>query len=282
MARRFIRKRNQPLNRFKNVLIVTDLDGTLLDSTKNIGEQTKSVIEYFISEGGRLTFATGRLVASLESLRNKLIWNAPVIFANGSQVYDYETEKLLWECNIPNEKRAFLQSILSDFPGTCMEVYRHLHCNMININEISTRHAKGFGFGYVESSNIADVEGDVAKVLFTNSHEVLEKIRDRIESESSDLKVRFSNDVFLEVFSAETDKGKGTLRLAEYLGIDKKDVYTAGDQENDFDLLNAAAVSFAPANAVPSVRAVADIILPDNDHNTIAALIGHLSDRYPL
>ena len=269
------------MNRFKNVLIVTDLDGTLLDSTKNIGAETKSAIEYFISEGGNFTFATGRLVASFEALRNKLIWNAPVIFANGSQIYDYKTEKLIFECNIPNEKRAYLQQILSDFPGTCMEVYRHLHCDMININDISIKHAKGFGFGYVEQKDISFVDGNIAKVLFTNSHERLEKIRDRIEAEAPEFKVRFSNDVFLEVFSAHTDKGKGVLTLAELLGVDRKDIYTAGDQENDFDLLGSAEVAFAPENAVSSVKASADVVLPDNDHNTIAALISYISDRYP-
>ena len=141
-----------------------------------------------------------------------------------------------------------------------MEVYRHLHCDMININDISINHAKGFGFGYVERNNIFEVDGDIAKILFTNSRDVLEKIRDKIEAETSELNVRFSNDVFLEVFNAETDKGKGVLTLADILGIDRCDIYTAGDQENDLDLLAAAEIAFAPKNAVPSVIASADVV----------------------
>ena len=270
------------MNRFKDVLIVTDLDGTLLNSTKNIGAETRNAIEYFISEGGNFTFATGRLVASFESLRNKLLWNAPVIFANGSQIYDYKTQELLFECNIPNSKRQYLQNVLSTFPGTCMEVYRHLHCDMLNVNDISIRHSKGFGFGYTEQNDIYSVDGDIAKVLFTNSNEILEKIRGKIEAEVPELKVRFSNDVFLEVFSAETDKGKGVLKLAEILGVDRKDIYTAGDQENDLDLLASAQTAFAPENAVDSVKISADVVLPDNDHNTIAALIAYISKLYPV
>ncbi|MBE6937196.1 MAG: Cof-type HAD-IIB family hydrolase [Ruminococcaceae bacterium] len=270
------------MNRFKNVLIVTDLDGTLLNSQKNIDVRTREAMDYFMAEGGSFTFATGRLVASFEGVRKKLKWNAPVVFANGSQIYDYSTEKLLWECDLPDSERAYLQTLLNENPGTCLEVYRHMHCSMVNLNDISRRHARGFGFGFEEKASLEEVEGNIAKVLFTNEHSVLEGIRDRIEAEKKNLNVRFSNDVFLEVFSADTDKGRGTLMLAELLGIDKKDIYTAGDQENDLDLLGAAEIAFAPENAVNSVKAAADIILPDNDSDTIAALIEHLCTRYPL
>ena len=281
MTRRFLRKLVLELNRFEHVLIVTDLDGTLLDSNKNVGEKTKSAVDYFISQGGNFTFATGRLVASFESARKKLRWNAPVVFANGCQIYDYSTEKMLWECCIPDEYRPGLQKVLDSFPGTCLEVYRHLHCDMIRINEISRIHASKFGFGFETPEDIFGVSGGMTKVLFTNEHSVLERIRDVIESEMPGLKVRFSNDVFLEVFSSATDKGCGTLRLAEMLGVSRKDIYTAGDQENDLDLLGAAAIAFAPENAVPRVRRAADVILPDNDSDTIAALIGHLCRIYP-
>ena len=269
------------MNRFEKVLIVTDLDGTLLDSTKNIGTETKEAIEYFISEGGYFTFATGRLVASLESIRNKLIWNAPVIFANGSHIYDYKTEKIIWDCTIPNDKRAYLQNILSEFPGTCMEVYRHMHCDMINVNDISINHAKGFGFGYDVPKDIFEVEDGIYKILFTNTHEALEKIREKITAEEPSLNVCFSNDVYLEVFSSKTDKGIGARVLADILGVKSEDIYTVGDQENDLDLLRSASLAFAPENAVESVKSVADIILPDNNHNTIAALISCISKRYP-
>ena len=42
-----------------------------------------------------------------------------------------------------------------------------------------------------------------------------------------------------------------------------------------------SAIAFAPENAVPRVRRAADVILPDNDSDTIAALIGHLCRIYP-
>ncbi|MBR4941274.1 MAG: HAD family phosphatase [Clostridia bacterium] len=269
------------MKRFNKVLIVTDLDGTLLDSNKNVGKATSEAIEYFMSEGGCFTFATGRLVASFEGVRKKLNWNAPVIFANGCQIYDYNTESILWECSIPETRRQYLQDLLDSYPGTCLEVYRHLRCDMLKLNEISTLHASKFGFGFNQPDNIFEVDSPITKVLFTNEHSVLEQIRDRIEAEAPDLNVRFSNDVFLEVFSAETDKGKGTLRLAELMEISADDIYTAGDQENDLDLLGAAKIAFCPENAVDKVKAASDIVLPDNDHDTIGALIRELCLRYP-
>ena len=45
---------------FKDVLIVTDLDGTLLDDKKNIAPEDIAAINEFRNEGGYFAAATGR------------------------------------------------------------------------------------------------------------------------------------------------------------------------------------------------------------------------------
>ena len=45
-------------------------------------------------------------------------------------------------------------------------------------------------------------------------------------------------------------------------------------------LLQAAKLSFAPENAVDAIKERADIILPDNDSDMMAALISHLDSIY--
>ena len=64
------------MGKFANVLIVTDLDGTLLDHEKNIGAASREAIRYFMSEGGLFTFATGRLYQSFMGICKKLPFNA--------------------------------------------------------------------------------------------------------------------------------------------------------------------------------------------------------------
>ena len=50
------------MGKFDGILLCTDLDDTLLTTDKRISDENKQAIEYFMSEGGLFTFATGRVV----------------------------------------------------------------------------------------------------------------------------------------------------------------------------------------------------------------------------
>ena len=47
--------------KFSGITILTDMDGTLLDSNKKISEKNLNMIEYFRQNGGTFTIASGRL-----------------------------------------------------------------------------------------------------------------------------------------------------------------------------------------------------------------------------
>ena len=48
------------------VLLVSDFDDTLVDRKKHLPERTKAALEWFVSQGGLFTLASGR---GLESVR---------------------------------------------------------------------------------------------------------------------------------------------------------------------------------------------------------------------
>ena len=60
----------------------------------------------------------------------------------------------------------------------------------------------------------------------------------------------------LELNPKGCTKGTGVLRLCELLGIKRENVYCVGGNENDISMLEVSAVPFAPANAIPGVKAV--------------------------
>jgi len=55
------------------------------------------------------------------------------------------------------------------------------------------------------------------------------------------------------------------------------DVVAVGDNYNDREMLQAAGLGVAMANAEPEIRAVADRIIPSNDEDGIAALLAAFS-----
>ncbi|MGL5689126.1 MAG: HAD hydrolase family protein, partial [Weissella cibaria] len=63
----------------------------------------------------------------------------------------------------------------------------------------------------------------------------------------------------LEFMHKDATKGSGLLALAELLGIDRSETMALGDQQNDLTMIEAAGLGVAMGNAVPEVKAIADV-----------------------
>ena len=63
------------------------------------------------------------------------------------------------------------------------------------------------------------------------------------------------------------------LRLAEHLGVKRKDIYCVGDNQNDIPMLSVSAVPFAPANCADAVRYFSPVIVKSSDDHCIADII---------
>ena len=79
------------------VLLVSDFDDTLVDRKKHLPERTKAALEWFVSQGGLFTLASGRGLESVRLQAPGLPIGAPVIVANGTQIYDLSRENMLFE-----------------------------------------------------------------------------------------------------------------------------------------------------------------------------------------
>ena len=268
------------MGKFSGVLIATDLDGTLLDSTKKVGAASLEAIRYFMAEGGRFTFSTGRLYQSFTAIADIVPYNAPVIFANGAQIVDLSTTEVIYERPLEEDAIDICREVLANFPGAAAELYAHKRSGVVRCNPISAKHMIDFQIEHSLHEDPAEFARPWSKILFTEETETLREIAEFVRERYTKATVCFSSKYFLEVFHSSVDKGRSTHKLAEILGISRDDIYTSGDQENDLALLQAAKIAFAPENALPSVKEQVDVILPDNDHDMMAALIAYLDQRY--
>ena len=92
---------------FKNVIIMTDLDGTLLDDKKNISPRDMDSINEFCDKGGMFSIATGRGYSMAKPIADKLSLRIPAVIFNGSAVYDFTAEEFLWQCEVTQRAREF-------------------------------------------------------------------------------------------------------------------------------------------------------------------------------
>ena len=67
------------MGRFDGVMILSDMDGTLLGTDHQLGEANVQAARYFMEQGGRFSVATGRVKRAMEFFMPRLQLNAPAV-----------------------------------------------------------------------------------------------------------------------------------------------------------------------------------------------------------
>ena len=93
-----------------------------------------------------------------------------------------------------------------------------------------------------------------------DEHVVLDEVR-RLGLEVTLVRNRHE----LMVLPAGVTKGTGLVSALSALGRSRHDTIAVGDTENDHSLLDVAEIGVAVANAVPSLKAQADVVLEERD-----------------
>lgn len=245
------------MGKYDGILICSDLDGTLVDSKGVISKENIDAIEYFIKNGGRFSLSTGRSPRYAKKLeKNGLYCNAPIIALNGSMIYDIQKEKVLYQNPMDYDKISDITEFLNEYGLYLNEAVYHSADTVENFEDI--------------------IDRVLYKILFVckDSHSA-KKFRKALEEKYSEgFFIVNSWDAGVEILDEKSKKGDCVLKMRELLDVGK--IVCVGDYENDISMLLAADVSYAVANAIPSVKEAATHITVSNDENALAVIINEL------
>lgn len=266
--------------KFKNVLLATDFDGTLTDESGKIPQANIDAITYFMSEGGFFTVCTGRSYHGFHLYSPEYI-NAPVLFSNGAAAFDYAEGRLIFNDALGEECFSALREIRDTYPNAAIEMYPFESKAMfsIHLTPDSQRHFTSQGIAFSEIVDPSDAILPFTKVMIAAHGGISADIQRLLDSHPEVNYLKTDGD-FVEILKKGVDKGVGLLKLGEYLGCKKKDIYAAGDGYNDVDMLVAANAGFVPKNGSKEALAVAKIITADNNDGCIADAIKILDRMY--
>lgn len=263
------------MGKFDGILLVTDMDATLLNSEHKVSEGNRKAIEYFISEGGYFTVASGRMVPAVSSYFNQMTINAPAILHNGAKIYDYSQQRVLYEVFIENERKAAVKRVHDEHPDFGVEVYAD-EVAYVYRECFETERLKKRSYKTVYEMPEEAWEKNWTKVLIIGHKKQLDGFEDTYRNEyDRGYSVR-SGDHYLDIVSSLASKGNGLKKLVELLNIDMKNVYAVGDNMNDIDMLETAGHSYAVSNAEQAVKKIADEIVPSCDDSAIEYIINRM------
>lgn len=282
------------VGKFDHVLLASDFDNTLVHTKAAIDagspdippmpERNREALDYFTRNGGYFAVSTGRAVPAFARYAGDLPINAPCIIANGAGLYDFRTEQYIATAFIDEGIRPRVAALLERFPQLPFEIYhtdRRIHAMHPNRFILNHEHLTRTKIEVVDSFDAVDFP--LVKLLFEDERDKLEEVCDFIRAQdwSAEYELIYSSDNLLEMTARGATKGGMVLRLAEKLGVARKDVYCFGDHSNDISMAEVSAVRFAPANAIEEMKALPEMhIVSHCADGAVADVIEALDKTY--
>ena len=262
------------MKKFSNMLICTDLDGTLLDDEKKISKENIEAIEYFKDNGGYFTFVTGRMPFFVKNIYKKICPNAPFGCINGGGLYDCEKQEYIWNQEMSRDVISMLECVEREMPSVGIQVNTPWHVFFSKESDAMVEFRRVTGLPNL-ACGYNDVTEPFSKIVFAcEEHEIVlleQLLRSHPMAERFDF-IRSERTLF-EILPKGINKGMAIKKLAEYLNIDISRTIAVGDYNNDVDMLKTAGVGIAVENACAEAKAVADYITVSNNDNAIAEII---------
>ena len=265
------------------VLLITDMDGTFLPSSKIPGQRSIEAIADFQSKGGKFSIATGRAIQAAQQYFESFSVNCPIIMSNGGMVYDLSSKTQIHDVFVPDFTREIVSEILRDNPDVGCEV---LTLDAVYVPQMTPLEAKHNVICKVEPilCGVDEMPGDWYKVLFAIEPEKMERLMDYVEKRGS-TGVDFvrSAPEYYEILPQNISKGSALEKMRSLCGMEDYTFVAMGDYNNDIEMLQAADVAICPSNAVEEVKKVCDLVLDVScEEDAVAAALEYIYGRLGL
>lgn len=260
-------------------LIAVDMDGTLLQSNNQIGEETKQALKKVDEAGIKVVPASDRPLPGVIPYMGELAINGDDNYAvlyNGGLVQSISGNVLISHQFDYDEFRKFIQ-LQKQNPGVNLHFMKE-HDYWTLDRRLSTKMAKmsavsGAPF-VVKDFDEVPADFQFIKAEYTGPKNKLDRLEQNIPEWLKDYNVARSDPMILEINKHEASKGRGVHQLAQKLGIKDDEVMIFGDQGNDISMFkNPDFKKVAMGNAIDEIKEKADFVTKSNDEAGIAYAI---------
>jgi Cof subfamily protein (haloacid dehalogenase superfamily) len=255
-------------------LVVSDVDGTLLNSRHELTDFTRTTLLALQANGIKFTLATGKLLSSVSEIVRSLHLDQPQILANGALVQQIDGQ-VLHEIALPQQNFPVLLDFIRSsgldyalYTPDRVFVPRHSQ-NTTLVVEYNDPQPVEIGKMDLSAQTFCKII-----VLERNDTGVLAELGQALnEKFGSTIKARRSVPGMLEVFNVQTSKAVAVQKLASYLHLSLPEVMVIGDSYNDLDMFKVAGCAVAMGNAPDEVKQAAHITIGTNDEDGLAKYI---------
>lgn len=261
-------------------LICLDIDGTLVDSNKELPEANKEAVQYALSRGVKVAIASGRSRKGVCDILKKLGIPENAICLNGGLI--------VWDGEVVREKTMEDELVyrvidLAEKYQTCLFVSTAGE-NITNetitpeLQKLIEQGSLRSGYCYCRDFDELrrETEKRSGKIIKMGIQEFHPNRFKELKQEliRMDLfQIARSDKYFVDINLKNMGKEVGIRALADYLDIPMEHVMCIGDNENDEKMIQEAGVGVAMKNGTDRLRKDADYVTASNDDAGVAQAI---------
>jgi Cof subfamily protein (haloacid dehalogenase superfamily) len=258
-------------------LLAIDIDGTLLRSDASLPQGVIQACRSAERAGCVVVLATARPPRGTRTVQQALDITSPSINYNGAVIWNPIDDKPIYHEPLAGElARQIVHETRTMLPQAmiAVEVLDHWHTDRVD-NRFATsdnKPAQPDFFGPLDDV----LGGPITKLNIMGEPELLKPVLEHITErywKPKRISVFLSDPSLIQITHPLVDKAIALQRIANKMGLSREEVMAIGDASNDMGMIEWAGFGVAVANAYPSVRDMADAVVPSNDELGVARAI---------
>jgi len=261
--------------KISDLIIMSDVDGTLLNHDDNIPQRNLAALRRFMAGGGRFGIATGRSLQYTRKIAEHLSVNFPCIVFNGGMIYDFQNGEVLTQTVLPAPAKSYIQEIMARFPRVGVMVVNREHYYDITAgqkHELLTT-------AEVLASDLASITGPWYKIILVLDQISSEDLMDFVENRQyKGVRFVYTSPTMFEMIPETSSKGAALKKLMEQKGFGADQLAAIGDYYNDVEMLKLAELGVAVAEAPDDIKYVADLVVGPCMSGAVADLVEYLEN----
>lgn len=253
-------------------LIASDMDGTLLDSNRNLPPDFDEMMAKLYEREIYFAVASGRSYATLKEQFQDYLEELIFICDNGAYVV-YQQE-LIGLSLLSKENLGELVQVCRSFDGKMLLCGMQATYHEYFGTEEAEEEINHYYVNQVLVEDNAAVEDGVFKIALYDEKGSEEHAYPILKKQFGNrFTMQISGKNWIDIMNADVNKGTALRMIQERMGILPEETMAFGDYMNDYELLQQAKESFAMANAHPQLKKVAAHIAKSNDEQGVMEAI---------
>lgn len=263
------------MNLTKIKLVVTDMDGTLLNSNGQVSASFYTLFKELKKQNIEFVAASGRQYHSIVEKLKPIVEDIYIIAENGGIAKKGNT--ILHHNYFASDEVHQLLSLLRHmnhiYPVLCGEKKAYIETKDQNFIQL-------LGEYYSEYELVDDLlhitNDNFFKIAIYHFESSEQYIYPHLKHLDHAIQVKISGQHWVDLSHIDTHKGNALKKLQEELNISENETLVFGDYNNDLEMMKLAYFSYAMENAHPNVKKLAKFKTKSNDEGGVEIVLEQL------